>query len=621
MRALVELIFLVERHANLFVRDLVEVMRAELNDLDVASTVSETYMPARPGLIHVVMSATGWRWLAPVPPTSQQWARSLLVCFDQPNSAFFERELSLAPGSGGIFDINPTAIDAWRHHGFEARPFQLGYSRYWDESAHHIERDIDVIVLSGWTARRARYLASYAPSLWRFRSQLLLNHEHRPHWDETCGYLAGPRKWERLARSKVLVNLHRGDEPYFEWLRIAEAISNGCTVVSEPSQGFEPLEPGEHFLVGRPEVLGHLAMALVEDERFRGELQAAAREVLKERLPMSAAVAQLANAAEELDKRTRHLVRSDRAAVPRPPVADDDPRLSIQPFVTTDDPDAAVLRAAAKQTLLELTRIRRAVERLAASDEPAVRVAKRSRAYGAGRPRVSVLMTLWNLADLGGAALDSIAASTYGDFEIVVVDDASTDGSVEVVERWIDHHSSVAALLVRHAYNKGLVAALNTAIDFARGELCFVIDADDEVYPPALERLVDALDADAGADFAYCMVERHRAGEAEGLGSQFPWCPELLRHNNYIAAPALLRKRALYEVGRYRDDPYGVQDYDLWCRFAEADRRGTFVPEILYRYRISSSSMMSTVSVSLTTMFATLRDRYPKLMKDLVLPL
>ena len=162
MRVLVELIFLIERHANLFVRDLVEVMRAELNDLGVASTVAETYVPARQGLIHVVMSATGWRWLAPDPPTSHQWARSLLVCFDQPNSAFFEREISLAPGSGGVFDINPIAIDAWRHHGFEARPLQLGYSKYWDASAPDIERDIDVIVLSGWTARRARHLASYA---------------------------------------------------------------------------------------------------------------------------------------------------------------------------------------------------------------------------------------------------------------------------------------------------------------------------------------------------------------------------------------------------------------------------------------------------------------------------
>ena len=122
-------------------------------------------------------------------------------------------------------------------------------------------------------------------------------------------------------------------------------------------------------------------------------------------------------------------------------------------------------------------------------------------------------------------ALDSLLRSRMTSWEVIVVDDGSGDGSGDVVERWMAEHPDVAGLLLRHTVNRGLPSARNTATDWARGEYCFILDADNEVYPNCLERLVHALDIDTQASFSYGVLERFHSGGSTGLLIFFPGSP------------------------------------------------------------------------------------------------
>jgi glycosyltransferase involved in cell wall biosynthesis len=203
-----------------------------------------------------------------------------------------------------------------------------------------------------------------------------------------------------------------------------------------------------------------------------------------------------------------------------------------------------------------------------------------------------------------------------------VVDDGSSDGSREAVRAWSAAHPGMPLLLIGHPYNRGLSAARNSALDFARGELAFVLDADNSLYPRGLERLVEALDSEPGAVFAYGMLEEVRGGRPTGLRSYLPWRPARLRAGNYIDAMALWRTRTLRELGGYTGDLrlYGWEDYDLWCHAAERGLRGVLVPEVIARYRLTSHSMLALTNISWRAAVSLLVERYPRVMGALEPP-
>jgi hypothetical protein len=147
----------------------------------------------------------------------------------------------------------------------------------------------------------------------------------------------------------------------------------------------------------------------------------------------------------------------------------------------------------------------------------------------------------------------------------------------------------------------------------ARGELLFMLDADNEVYPTALGRLADALAADPGAAFAYSLIEAHTQGRPRTLLSSLPWDPRRLRLGNYIDAMSMLRRSALLEAGGYTDDLrlHGWEDFDLWCRFAEQGLRGLLVPEVLCRYSLADSSMIAVTNLDSSEAWTLLTERYP----------
>src|SRR5215471_5219227 len=207
---------------------------------------------------------------------------------------------------------------------------------------------------------------------------------------------------------------------------------------------------------------------------------------------------------------------------------------------------------------------------------------------------VSIVVTLYNYEKYIENALQSVFEQTHENLELIVIDDASTDRSPSVAVKWLQENNErfSQTKLISHVRNAGLAQARNTGFDRASNECVFVLDADDEIYPTAISRLLAAcLSADAQA--AYSQIEIF--GAARGIIGG-PWRPSGFEKGNYVAATALIRKSAWSAVGGYTQpaEIQGWEDYDLWCKFVEHNLRGEFVPELLCRYRIHKSSMLRT---------------------------
>lgn len=210
------------------------------------------------------------------------------------------------------------------------------------------------------------------------------------------------------------------------------------------------------------------------------------------------------------------------------------------------------------------------------------------------KPSVSVIVTLYNYAHHVEQCLDSIAAQTQKGIELIVVDDHSRDDGLDVVGRWLDKNETAfpGYRLVAHTENMGLSYARNTAFESAGADRVFVMDADNALYPRAIERCMQAM-SDSGSAGAYTQLEFF--GDRPGLGDADFWSKDRFKPKNYVDAMALVSKAAWAKVGGYTQlIANGWEDYDFWCKFVEHDLSCTFIPEILCRYRTHATSMSMT---------------------------
>jgi GT2 family glycosyltransferase len=233
--------------------------------------------------------------------------------------------------------------------------------------------------------------------------------------------------------------------------------------------------------------------------------------------------------------------------------------------------------------------------------------------------RASVVVSLYNYAGRIESALNSVAAQTEEQLELVVVDDASTDGGAELVRAWMKNHQARfgRCLLLRHHRNCGLAAARNTAFHAAHAAWCFVLDADNILFPAAVSTCMHlAVQADASVAVVHPLlaveVEAGRPDEERSLVGFGSWQEAKLRNGNYIDAMALIRHAAWQRVGGYTHIEGGWEDFDFWCKLVEAGFYGLQCPQILAAYRSHASSMtMNATSLLQRPLSCTLQGRHP----------
>ncbi len=207
---------------------------------------------------------------------------------------------------------------------------------------------------------------------------------------------------------------------------------------------------------------------------------------------------------------------------------------------------------------------------------------------------VSICVTNYNYASHLPDCLDSLAAQTHPALDLVIVDDHSTrDDSVEVAAEWLTAHASrfYRATLLAQNRNQGVSIARNAAFDHAISDYVFVIDADNDAFPRAIERLYRAI-RDGNFDATYPQLVEY--GDRAGIGRADIWDPAELVRNNYVDVMSIVHKSAWQRIGGYSHIDEGWEDYDFWLKFVDAGLIAGYVPEILCRYRVHGKSRTAT---------------------------
>jgi hypothetical protein len=301
-----EIVFVLAPGQNHFFFELAEALRGELEAEGVAARLSTSGFPEdeEPERVHVLLPPHEYFALegARTPPPPGALRRTIMISAEQPETVHFRQNLALVRQGGAVFDINARAVQAYRRRGVPARQLRLGYTPAWDRYAEaaHGERPLDVLFLGAYTPRRGRVLSRHAGALAGLRSRLVFSDNSRPSTPGTPGFLAGEAKWEALASAGVLLNVHQGGEPYFEWHRVLQAIHCGTAVLSETATDFEPLRTGEDFEMAPAAGLAQPLARLAGDEGLRRERARSAYERIREAAPLRDAARRLAEAAEDL---------------------------------------------------------------------------------------------------------------------------------------------------------------------------------------------------------------------------------------------------------------------------------------------------------------------------------
>lgn len=200
-------------------------------------------------------------------------------------------------------------------------------------------------------------------------------------------------------------------------------------------------------------------------------------------------------------------------------------------------------------------------------------------------PRVSVLMSVYNGERSLSEAVESILGQSFSDFEFLIVDDASTDRSAEIVRSYGDPR----IVLIENDRNRGITRSLNRALRRARGVYLARQDADDVSHPERLQIEADFLDAHPEIG----LVGTHAAFiDRQGRSFKVWRTPEShaaivegMRYGNcFCHGSVMLRKACLEAVGPYREQFRYAQDYDLWLLVSERFRTAN-IARVLYRIR------------------------------------
>lgn len=201
--------------------------------------------------------------------------------------------------------------------------------------------------------------------------------------------------------------------------------------------------------------------------------------------------------------------------------------------------------------------------------------------------KVSIVLPTYNQAHYLPAALEGVYAQTYPHYELIVVNDGSTDDTPEVLADYQQRHR----FTVITQENQGLPRALNAGFAQAQGDYLTWTSSDNIMLPEMLSVLVHALDEDPSvglvyADFYLMDDEGRDLGRFNTVAYDFYW----LLYTNLVHCCFLFRRECMEQVGGYDPEFLYSEDWEYWIRISQHYRMKR-VPQALYRYRLHGISM------------------------------
>jgi glycosyltransferase involved in cell wall biosynthesis len=210
-------------------------------------------------------------------------------------------------------------------------------------------------------------------------------------------------------------------------------------------------------------------------------------------------------------------------------------------------------------------------------------------------PKVSIIIPTYNCSQYIGQAIDSVLKQTYKDWEIIAVDDGSTDNTYQVIKPYEKDG------LVKYIFqeNKGLPGARNTGTLKANGDFIVVLDADDELDERMISTCLEKIENE---NTDWCIIDILRIENTE-----FGVKEEIYRSNipkedlekgiltdDFIRSAPFFRKTSLLEIGLYDENMRIREDWDINIRMILNGKTFSYIPEPLYIYKIRSNSLIKS---------------------------
>jgi glycosyltransferase involved in cell wall biosynthesis len=215
----------------------------------------------------------------------------------------------------------------------------------------------------------------------------------------------------------------------------------------------------------------------------------------------------------------------------------------------------------------------------------------------ADRPLVSLVVPSYNVERYVADSIESALAQTYRPLEIVVIDDGSTDGTADVVRRYLDRPEVVYV----HQQNRGLAGARNRGVDEAHGEFIGLLDADDLWLPDKVETCIDYLTAHPQIGWVttdcFLMRDEQRTEDryyGAFVPDEFPEPRDQIATialRNFMSVAVIIRRELFERFGRFDEGLRSSEDYDLWIRFLLGGTSVGRIARPLGYYRLRDDSL------------------------------
>ena len=204
-------------------------------------------------------------------------------------------------------------------------------------------------------------------------------------------------------------------------------------------------------------------------------------------------------------------------------------------------------------------------------------------------PKVSLVVPCFNQEKFIAEALDSVLRQTHRDWECIVVDDGSTDGSAAIIQRYAtqDHR-----ILSFSKENGGVAAARNFGFRHATGSYFLPLDGDDKLHPEFLRHALACFSRYPDTDLVHCKTKLFGAKNKVWHLPEYSY--EKLLWQNMLVNTAMYRREAFFSVNGYSTDMiYGFEDWEFYVRLLRPESQVRFIDKPLFLYRVKDSSRSS----------------------------
>lgn len=223
---------------------------------------------------------------------------------------------------------------------------------------------------------------------------------------------------------------------------------------------------------------------------------------------------------------------------------------------------------------------------------------------------ISIVIPSYNHAHYLVDSIGSVLRQTFQNFEIIVVDDGSSDTTA--CAKAVKHFKDPRIRIIRHETNKGLAETRNTGVRASHGKYILTLDADDKIKQTCLQEMYNLLESDKDTAIAYCDVELFGTVSKELLTIEYDF-EELLKRNTFLCA-SLYRRKVFDDCGGYNPNMrYGWEDYDFWVNAGKRGHCGRRIPKVLFMYRRDRRSMLVESHEHIDEMRRQLHANHPEL--------